>query len=207
MCSSDLPSYVASSVDPTVAFDSTNEVYVVSFRTTVSGALTTRLEIGGFLVRGSPFETTVFPGPPEPSRCVASGPGLSGAVAGEWQVVEVDARDAFDNRIDTGELGLFGMYVKKSDGGFSWTPAGDASPNYADTPVDPDVQVEPFLWDVARAAYVGRYKSTTWTGSGYDLDVAVVSLASGATQLADIGAGRRTIRVKGSPGSVDAAAS
>ena len=131
-------------------------------------------------MRGSPFETTVFPGPPEPSRCVASGPGLSGAVAGEWQVVEVDARDAFDNRIDTGELGLFGMYVKRSDGGFSWTPAGDASPNYADTPVDPDVQVEPFRWDVARAAYVGRYKSTTWTGSGYDLDVAVVSLANRA---------------------------
>ena len=194
------------SVDPTVAFDSTNEVYVVSFRTTVSGALTTRLEIGGFTVRGSPFETTVLPGPPEPSRCVASGPGLSGAVAREWQIVEVDARDAFDNRIDTGELGLFRMFVKRSDGGFVWTPAGDASPNYADTPVDPAITVEPFRWDVARAAYVGRYKSThAWTGSGYDLDVAVVSLASGA--MKDIGAGRRTIRVKGSPGAVDAAAS
>ena len=195
------------SVDPiSVAFDSTNKVYVVSFRTTVSGALTTRLEIGGFTVRGSPFETTVLPGPPEPSRCVASGPGLSGAVAGEWQIVEVDARDAFDNRIDTGELGLFRMFVKRSDGGFVWTPAGDASPNYADTPVDPAITVEPFRWDVARAAYVGRYKSThAWTGSGYDLDVAVVSLASGA--MKDIGAGRRTIRVKGSPGAVDAAAS
>ena len=203
------PSYATSSVDPTVAFDSTNKVYVVSFRTTVSGALTTRLEIGGFTVRGSPFETTVLPGPPEPSRCVASGPGLSGAVAGEWQIIEVDARDAFDNRIDTGELGLFRMFVKRSDGGFSWTPAGDASPNYADTPVDPDVQVEPFRWDVGRAAYVGRYKSTTWTGSGYDLDVAVVSLASGASAATarDIGAGRRTIGVKGSPGAVDAAAS
>ena len=57
-------------------------------------------------------------------------------------------------------------------------------------PVDPDVQVEPFRWDVGRAAYVGRYKSTTWTGSGYDLDVAV-SLASGASAATGRGTSRR----------------
>ena len=54
------PSYATSSVDPTV-FDSTNKVYVVSFRT-CREPLTTRLEIGGFTVRGSPFEATVLPG-------------------------------------------------------------------------------------------------------------------------------------------------
>ena len=79
----DSPTYNETVIAPTVSFDSTNKVYVVSYVTTAAGALTVRLEIGGSHVTGSPFRTTVFPGKAEPAGCALSGLGLSGAVAGE----------------------------------------------------------------------------------------------------------------------------
>ena len=131
-----------------------------------------------------------------------SGLGLSGAVAGEWQTVEVDARDVHGNVVDT--QGIFRMFVKRSDGGFVWTESGDPAPNYEDTPMDPEISVESFQWDAGRGKHVGRYRSNAWNGVGYDLDVAVVLLAIDGNGVdAEIHEGRRTVSVKGVNGPVE----
>eukprot|EP00698_Gefionella_okellyi_P016092 TRINITY_DN457_c0_g1_i1.p1 TRINITY_DN457_c0_g1~~TRINITY_DN457_c0_g1_i1.p1 ORF type:complete len:4209 (-),score=1181.95 TRINITY_DN457_c0_g1_i1:57-12683(-) len=74
-----------------------NGRYDASFTLSTAGDYAIDVSSGGVLIAGSPFRTSVSPGPTSGAACTATGSGLQGGRAGEPASFIVEAHDAFRN--------------------------------------------------------------------------------------------------------------
>ena len=80
--------------------DQSDGSYLLEWKSSFSGTFPLDVLVDGSHVQGSPISVNVRPANPDVSRFVASGAGLSKAVAGVEAPIRIRVADRFDNTAD-----------------------------------------------------------------------------------------------------------
>eukprot|EP01126_Amoeba_proteus_P001005 TRINITY_DN10288_c0_g2_i11.p1 TRINITY_DN10288_c0_g2~~TRINITY_DN10288_c0_g2_i11.p1 ORF type:complete len:932 (+),score=251.20 TRINITY_DN10288_c0_g2_i11:204-2999(+) len=109
--------------------DNNNGTYSCTYVPRTSGPITLEVNMkttafGEGPIAGSPFSPVVKAAGADPSRSIATGEGVEGAIAGEDSPIKVQVRDRFDNNLQVGGDPLnatLKFCSLQGDGGVAWS--------------------------------------------------------------------------------------